>query len=166
MNSLTKLCTNTLSIARVLNKVCIQVARTCVSKTALDQPPRWRHGYRIRLHRGLLPRLPDEKTPLPMPVYKPSNAWAPQKALFGQNDYIDILGNEEIHPVTLQYHVPFYARGMKGNEFQMLLHKKKMLGNTDYKTLNPKKWDMLNKRIKYLGRWLNRKTKSNKTNQL
>jgi len=75
-----------------------------------------------------------------------------------QNDYIDILGNEHIHPVSLHYHVPFYARGMRGNEFKMILHKKKMLRQTNFPTQQPKKWSELNKRINYLYRFLNRKT--------
>jgi large subunit ribosomal protein L51 len=111
-----------------------------------------------------------------MPEYRPRDVWAPKRALFGQvylirkptkqslisyfyqNDYIDILGSEYIHPVSLHYHVPFYARGMKGNEFKMILHKRKMLQQTPFVNQQPKKWRELNKRINYLYRFMNRKT--------
>ncbi|XP_059480267.1 large ribosomal subunit protein mL51 [Neocloeon triangulifer] len=164
MNCLTKLCSNSLSLVSAFHRVCVQAVRN-KSMTKLVPPPRPRHGYCIRLHKGLLPRLPDEKRRLPMPEYRPSDAWAPKRALFGQNDYIDILGNENIHPVSLQYHIPFYARGMRGNEFRMLLHKRKMLQSTDFALRRPKKWQDLNKRIRYIRRWMNQKTQTGMTSQ-
>ena len=44
--------------------------------------------------------------------YTPNNSWAEHRALAGQNDYIDLLGNDDIHPKQIMYHVPKYLRGV------------------------------------------------------
>lgn len=102
------------------------------------------------LKKGILPR-PDPKlddNPLPMPKYKDKQPWSPKKATFGQNDYIDILGNGNVYPVDL-INGPPWLIGFRGNELQRLSRQMKFQSH-ELKAKNPTKFHDINKRIKYL----------------
>ncbi|CAG7826971.1 unnamed protein product [Allacma fusca] len=113
-----------------------------------------RFGYKDKaIWRGALPRL-NTGTRLPKPEYNPSNAWSDKKALFGQNDYIDILGNPKLHPVLISYNIPAWLRGFHGNEYQMLQRKKAFFGQ-QIASSNHTAYMQMWKRIRHQYKFLN-----------
>ena len=92
---------------------------------------------------GPLPRLKNDSAPIKVVApYKPKNSWAEHRALAGQNDYIDILGSEEIHPKHILYHVPKYLKGIhkSENHFQMEIKRKASLEHSAFPKAFPARW--------------------------
>lgn len=83
-----------------------------------------------------------------MPEYKKVDRWTLKKATFGQNDYIDILGDSDVKPVDL-IRGPDWLIGFKGNELERLNRQIRYHGN-EIKAKNPNKFHDINKRIAYL----------------
>jgi len=113
------------------------------------------YGYHYNYFdfRNPVPRIKDCTIPIAGVHEKVEDPWMSEKALFGQNDYIDLLGDGSVHPCQLLYHVPGWLRGFPGDRragelFRLIhyrnLYKQKMELNT------PKRYHELMKRIKYL----------------
>jgi Mitochondrial ribosomal subunit len=72
--------------------------------------PEFKH-FQVKMS-GPLPRLSEDSERIKtMKVFTPFNPWAPKRALFGQNDYIDILGDDPdaIKPHQQHYHIPRWS---------------------------------------------------------
>ncbi|VDO98801.1 unnamed protein product [Heligmosomoides polygyrus] len=113
-------------------------------------------GYVYRYHRpGVdpLPRIPGCRVPVARPTYRVRDTWRESQARFGQNDYIDLLGDGQLHPALLQYHTPKWLRGFPGqhraNELVKLIHYRNLY-DEKLKKNSPRRWHELCKRIKYL----------------
>lgn len=113
----------------------------------------YRFGYKDKVKRsGALPRLDEDAKKIKnQPIFEPEAAYAPKRALSGQNDYIDILGEnpDALKPHDVHYHMPRYLRGMstKLNDYQQALKIKTALSETAVPEVKPKDWDFLTKRI-------------------
>lgn len=103
-------------------------------------------------------RIPGDSAPLARMVHEdPKDDWHETEALFGQNDYIDILGDGNIHPARLLSNVPWWLRGWKGNEIQMI--NRQRYAKWHYYETRPGEWDRMKKRVDWLYSWINRKKK-------
>ncbi|CAD6195105.1 unnamed protein product [Caenorhabditis auriculariae] len=118
-------------------------------------------GYTFRYHQnGIdpLPRIPGCRVSVAKPAPKKRDPWKESSARFGQNDYIDLLGDGSLHPAQLQYQAPTWLRGFPGqhraNELIKLIHYRNMYEKT-LKENSPKRWHELRKRIKYLSMYHN-----------
>merc|ERR1712050_18454 len=77
-------------------------------------------------------------------------------ALKGQNDYIDILGHEDIHPAQVHYHIPRWLRGFRHNlHYQVLIHKRNTFDEkTPLKEVFPRKHLRLTKQLNRYYSWV------------
>jgi len=128
----------------------------------------YRYGYKDKVKRtGALPRLDeDAKKYDKQPIFEPDAAFAPKRALYGQNDYIDILGEnpDALKPQDVHYHMPKYLRGVSGydNDYQQAIKLKSALSQTAVPEVRPKDWDFLTSRIIRRYNELERFTNQNK----
>lgn len=129
---------------------------TCCSRWHKDKVENrhfWRYGYKDKVKQsGAMPRLDEDAEKIDsMPIYTPENPYAPKRALWGQNDYIDILGDnpDALKPHEVHYHMPKYLRGLDGygNDYQQALKIKAHLAETATAEVKPRDWDFLTKRI-------------------
>ncbi|VDO51408.1 unnamed protein product [Schistosoma margrebowiei] len=87
------------------------------SSEAYVQPKPLNIRYNPRMYDGgLLPRLNFTDRQVVLPEHKPRDFWSPHRAHFGQNDYIDILGDGKIKPRDF-YTGPPWVLGAR-NEYQ------------------------------------------------
>jgi len=113
----------------------------------------FKYGYEDRVKQsGALPRISeDEERWDNREVYAPENPWALKRAIFGQNDYIDILGEDPdmFRPSELNYEQPEWLREVNAGTvpYQRLLMKKKLLQETDYPETHPKTWEQLCQKV-------------------
>ncbi|XP_021346812.1 39S ribosomal protein L51, mitochondrial-like [Mizuhopecten yessoensis] len=118
------------------------------------------YGYHEDIFRGgVLPR--DDKPFRAMKKYQVKNRWDEKHSLFGQNDYIDILGDGDVHPADLQKG-PLWLIGQKDrSELHRLLRRLRMEGGK-IKAMYPTKYEAMNKRVRYLYRRYNKTNRSHK----
>merc|ERR1719412_2550846 len=112
----------------------------------------YRYGYKDTVKQtGALPRLDDDAERIKQPIFRPESPFVPSKALLGQNDYIDILGDnpDALKPHEVHYHMPKYLRGVSGyeNDYQQALKLKAHMAKTAVPEVKPKDWDFLYKRV-------------------
>lgn len=176
-------------VSSVLRKVWepqVNVKRNRWWKEQRKTPLVRRFGYEDDIiHKGLLPRIKDAKRFKSLPIYTPKDSWNEKKALFGQNDYIDILGtsfnpiqknekcsngwkfihashfvgNGRLNPVQVGYDVPAWLRGFRGNEFETLLRKQALWSVGTFPEERPQKWEKIKSRIDWLWYHLNYRRK-------
>jgi len=160
-----------------MNPSALQVAsRRCLGTSSLvarwhkdkvENRYFWRYGYKDKVKQsGALPRLDEDAKKIDeMPIFTPENPYAPKRALWGQNDYIDILGDnpDALKPHEAHYHMPKYLRGVSGynNDYQQALKLKAHLAETATPEVKPKDWDFLTGRIDRRYRELRVKTDQN-----
>ncbi|CAG5119386.1 unnamed protein product, partial [Candidula unifasciata] len=113
-----------------------------------------RYGHVITYEKGGL--LPRDGIPIRnLPQYRPKDTWTKKEALFGQNDYIDILGDGDVHPVDLLTG-PRWLIAFKANERDRLIRKMEWEGPR-LKTFYPTEYNRIEKRIRFLTKLYNLK---------
>jgi hypothetical protein len=106
----------------------------------------------LSIRSGLMPRLNDQSNEVKSArvVGKRPNDFHPKKALFGQNDYIDILGNGSIKPHELLREMPWWLRGFKEGEELHMLQRMQVVKEESWRWNRPQKWKEIQSRIDFL----------------
>ena len=119
-------------LRRALTHLNVQVELVACSRQISTLPTicRWhqdkvenrnlrRFGYKdyVKMS-GPLPRLSEDANRVnTLNVFTPFNPWAPKRALFGQNDYINILGDD---PDAIKPHFRGYGGTIAPNILKMV----------------------------------------------
>lgn len=129
-------------------------------------------GYRAEYYKGgPKPRFNDDEKEYMkkyMTMNAPFDEWTEEKALFGQNDYIDILGDGNLSIRELNVDAPAYLRGwgVKGDTFEetQFHHVMRRLHfEEDYLlNLRPTRWWQLRRELTRHARECNRYKKRGK----
>lgn len=124
-----------------------------------EKARRW--GYEPHHHtRGLLPRLTIKEKRLPtLPITAKEDNWSKRRATMGQNDFIRILGDEDIEQHELLTHIPDWLRGYRNTHLEYSVLQRKRREFEYWRYTKPLKWLHLEQRIKYLYRRINNKYK-------
>ncbi|XP_014787884.1 39S ribosomal protein L51, mitochondrial [Octopus bimaculoides] len=172
----TPLLTQETSVPKYCSILKVPISKTAIQQTAYSTevrstdsatnksyktPKRKRYGYEAKYFTGgLLPRLDSAKPLQSLKAYEVPENWVKKKALFGQNDYIDILGDGKVTPKEL-IRGPPWLKGFKGNEMQRLIRHIRFEGH-HLRFYYPTKHHNIKKRIKYLYKFYNfRRHKTN-----
>lgn len=102
------------------------------------------YGYHDKVKRsGALPRLKnDSKRIFAAKIPTQPDPFAPKRALLGQNDYIDILGSDDLHPVDTHYDIPGWLRGFRGSRHhQFIIRKRQHQLQSAVPEALPAQWD-------------------------
>lgn len=108
---------------------------------------------------GLAPRLKDDPGPVPNTFPRKPDAWHPKITEFGQNDFIDVLGDGSIHPTRIMTNVPKWLRGVGRNTNEIAMIQRRIKVHEHWKWMRPEKYYQFRKRIDWMFRYLNGKTK-------
>ncbi|XP_002730747.1 large ribosomal subunit protein mL51-like [Saccoglossus kowalevskii] len=95
----------------------------------------------------------------PRPIKPVVDRWDEKHALFGENDFKDILGDGSYHLKKNITTGPWWMKGWRGNEFERLVRKKKMIGPT----MGPMEHKEMIKRIRFLYKKMNKNRGTGKT---
>jgi len=127
-----------LQIAMALTGIRLQLSQNVIArfhtaaglfrwhKDKVDNRMLPRFGYKDEVKRsGPLPRMANDSPAVDAKPHDAKNSWVPKRALSGQNDYIDILGDERIHPLQVQYDIPNWLKSVKGHDIDLQRNIKK-----------------------------------------
>ncbi|XP_060777054.1 large ribosomal subunit protein mL51 [Neoarius graeffei] len=110
----------------------------------------WRNSLQLcatHLHTGACLRMRMHA----IPPLKQVDRWTEKRSMFGVYDNIGILGDFKAHPKEL-IRGPVWLQGFRGNEYQRLMRKKRMVGDR----MMTEDKHLLEKRLRFLYRRFNR----------
>lgn len=149
-----------------LNSLLLRVSTSCINNVIRSSSSGKKYvpfdysveprKFEAKFHsKGPLPRLRDDNRPVAQTIIYEPHEWHPREATFGQNDYIDIMGNDNIHPTRCLDRVPPWLRGFNDNEIALIQRKRQ--ANPHWEWTKPQKWLKMKKRLHWLYQRMNKK---------